>query len=317
MPFGAEPVEGGVRFRIWAPSAQSVEVCLMRPDGEAAIAMIPLGEGWFETVTAQAGAGSRYCYRINGDICVPDPASRHNPDDVHGLSEVIEPGSYIWRDVNWRGRRWEDAVIYELHVGAFTPEGTFLAVAKQLDYLAELGITAIELMPVADFPGRHNWGYDGVLPFAPDSSYGHPDHLKYLVEAAHRKGLMVFLDVVYNHFGPEGNHLHSYAPQFFSSRHHTPWGAAINFDGPDSRTVRDYFIHNALYWLEEFYFDGLRIDAVHAICDDSDPDILIELAQSVREGPGQKRLIHLVLENDKNMARYLERDDAGRPRWYV
>ncbi|MFA6973089.1 MAG: malto-oligosyltrehalose trehalohydrolase, partial [Gallionella sp.] len=175
-----------------------------------------------------------------------------------------------------------------------------------LDYLVELGITAIELMPVADFPGTRNWGYDGVLLFAPDSSYGTPDDLKALVQAAHARGLMVLLDVVYNHFGPDGNYLHSYAQQFFSERHHTPWGAAINFDGDGSRTVRDFFIHNALYWLEEYHFDGLRLDAVHAIIDDSRPDIVEELAAAVQAGPGQTRKVHLILENDANTARYLK-----------
>jgi malto-oligosyltrehalose trehalohydrolase len=181
--------------------------------------------------------------------------------------------------------------------------------------LRDFGVTAVELMPVADFPGRRNWGYDGVLPFAPDSVYGRPDELKRLVDAAHALGLMVFLDVVYNHFGPDGNYLRAYARDFFTERHHTPWGAAINYDGTGSRAVRDFFIHNALYWLEEFHFDGLRLDAVHAIIDDSGPDILVELAQAVRAGPGREREVHLVLENDDNCARYLECVD-GNPRWY-
>jgi malto-oligosyltrehalose trehalohydrolase len=174
-------------------------------------------------------------------------------------------------------------------------------------------VTAIELMPVADFPGRRNWGYDGVLPFAPDATYGTPDDLKRLVRAAHARGLMVLLDVVYNHFGPEGNYLHLYAPQFFNPRHRTPWGAAVNFDGERARTVRDFFLHNALYWLEEYRFDGLRLDAVHAIADDSEPDIVAEIAQAVRGGPGLTREVHLVLENDRNQARYLARDARGRP----
>src|SRR5437868_5640589 len=171
-------------------------------------------------------------------------------------------------------------------------------------------------MPVSYFPGRRNWGYDGVLPSAPDSSYGHPDDLKRLVQAAHAKGLMIFLDVVYNHFGPEGNYLRAYAPQFFTHRHHTPWGEAINFDGPGSRVVRDFFINNALYWLTEFHFDGLRFDAVHAIVDDSHPDILTEIAQTVRTTIGDDRHVHLVLENDHNSARYLPRDERNRPCLY-
>ena len=219
-------------------------------------------------------AGSRYRFQIDGGLLVPDPASRANPDDVHGASRVVDPLAFDWNDGHWRGRPWEEAVVYELHVGTFTPQGTFAGVESKLDYLRELGVTAIELMPIADFPGRRNWGYDGVLPFAPDASYGTPEDLKRLVQSAHGRGLMVFLDVVYNHFGPEGNYLHAYAPQFFTRRHHTPWGAAINFDGEDSRTVRDFFIHNALYWLEEYHIDGLRLDAVHAIADDSRPHIL-------------------------------------------
>ena len=245
---------------------------------------------------------------------MPDPASRFNPDDVHGPSEVVDPAAFVWEDGAWRGRPWRDAVIYELHVGTFTPAGTFAGVAGRLDYLSELGITAIELMPVADFPGRRGWGYDGVLPFAPDACYGRPEELKRLVAAAHARGMMVLLDVVYNHFGPDGNYLHLYAPQFFTDRHHTPWGAAINFDGADARPVRDFFIHNALYWLEEFHFDGLRFDAVHAIMDDSQPDIVAELAAAIRGGPGASRDVHLVLENDSNQSRYLERAADGTAR---
>ncbi len=206
-------------------------------------------------------------------------------------------------------------MIYELHVGSFTPAGNFAGVSKRLDYLAELGVTALEIMPVADFPGRRNWGYDGVLPFAPDAAYGRPEDFKRLVAAAHERGLMVLLDVVYNHFGPEGNYLHAYAPTFFNPQHDTPWGAAINFDGEGSRTVRDFFIHNALYWIEEFHLDGLRLDAIHAICDDSSPDIVEELGAAVRDGPGSERHVHLVLENDRNQARYLARDESRRWRY--
>ncbi len=207
-------------------------------------------------------------------------------EDVHGPSQVIDPEAWDWTDGDWRGRPWEESVIYELHVGTFTRSGKYAGVQQRLDELVELGITAIELMPLSDFPGRRNWGYDGVLPFAPDSVYGTPDELKDLIQSAHARGLMVFLDVVYNHFGPEGNYLHLYAPSFFTDRHHTPWGAAINFDGSDSRHVRDFFIHNALYWLEEYHFDGLRFDAVHAIVDDSHPDILQDIAHAVATGPG-------------------------------
>ncbi len=259
------------------------------------------------------GPGSCYRFRIDGGLRVSDPASRYNPADVHGPSQVIDPCEFDWEDEGWRGRPWSEAVIYELHVGTFTLAGTFAGVKDRLDYLVDLGVTAIELMPVADFPGARNWGYDGVLPFAPESSYGHPEELKDLVQTAHQKGLMVFLDVVYNHFGPEGNYLHIYTPQFFSKRHSTPWGAAINFDGPGSRVVRDFFIHNALYWLTEYHFDGLRLDAVHAILDGSDPDILLELAEAVHRGPGKERHLHLVLENDQNAAHYFDR--GYRAQW--
>ena len=312
MPFGAELTAGGqVRFRLWAPGAHEVELVLYeRADATRSLQVPAIGEGWFELITGEARAGSRYKYRIDGKTEVPDPASRSNPDDVHGPSEVIDPNAFEWDDEGWRGRPWHEAVVYELHVGTFSPEGTFAGVEKKLDHLAELGITAIELMPIADFPGKRGWGYDGVLLFAPESAYGRPDELKSLVAAAHRRGIAVMLDVVYNHFGPEGNYLHVYAPQFFTERHHTPWGAAINFDSRGSRAVRDFYINNTLYWLEEFHLDGLRFDAVHAIIDDSQPNILTEIARAARSGPGAKRDIFLVLENGANQARFLGRPGA-------
>ncbi len=311
MPFGAQLLDNGsVRFRLWAPAANRVDLCLRKGKTDHREQMTRQGGGWFEQVSNHASTGSRYRLSIDNELQVPDPASRFNPEDVHGYSEVIDPCSFEWDDESWCGRPWYEAVIYELHVGAFSETGDFAGVAARLPHLVELGVTAIELMPVADFPGSRNWGYDGVLPFAPDSSYGRPEDLKSLVQEAHRHGLMVLLDVVYNHFGPEGNYLHAYAPDFFTDRHHTPWGQAINFDGDKARTVRDFFIHNALYWLEEYHLDGLRLDAVHAIMDDSEPNILIELAETVRQGPGQQRHIHLVLENDHNIARYLARDEA-------
>jgi maltooligosyltrehalose trehalohydrolase len=308
MPFGAEYRDDGtVRFRLWALAARQVELCLAASNSAAGLSLARSDDGWFELVTDAAKPGTRYRFRIDGGQYVPDPASRFQPEDVHGPSEVIDPTTFDWKGAPWRGRRWEEAVIYELHVGAFTPAGTFSAVRERLDYLADLGITAIELMPVADFPGRRNWGYDGVFPFAPDSTYGRPEDLKRLVQSAHDHGMMVLLDVVYNHFGPEGNYLNSYAPQFFTGRHKTPWGDAINFDGPESRVVRDFFIHNALYWLTEYRFDGLRLDSVHAIIDDSTPHILTELADAVRSSVAPDRHVHLILENDLNQAHYLQR----------
>lgn len=318
MPFGAERQQDGrYRFRLWAPAAQRVDLCLEDGQKELIVPMQKELDGWFGLKTERAKPGTLYRYRINGEQRVPDPASRFQPQDIHGPSQVIDPEAWKWKDTAWRGRSWQQTVIYELHVGTFTESGTFAGVKQRLDELVELGITAIELMPLADFPGRRNWGYDGVLPFAPDSVYGTPDDLKDLVQSAHERGLMVFLDVVYNHFGPEGNYLHLYAPSFFTDRHQTPWGAAINFDGPDSRPVRDFFIHNTLFWLEEYHFDGLRFDAVHAIVDDSRPDILQDISHAVAIGPGASRPVHLVLENEHNIARYLERDFALQPHTYV
>jgi maltooligosyltrehalose trehalohydrolase len=305
MPFGAQIMPQGVRFRLWAPSCEAVGLCLGGLRHETLRPMAACGDGWFELHVAEARAGTRYRFAVKDGLRVPDPASRYNPDDVHGASEVVDPAAFHWQDTAWRGRRWEEAVVYELHVGTFSSEGTFAGAMKHLDDLVELGVTAVELMPVADFPGARNWGYDGALPFAPDSRYGRPEELKALIQTAHAKGLMVLLDVVYNHFGPEGNYLHVYANSFFTERHHTPWGAAINFDGPGSRTVRDFFIHNALYWLQEFHFDGLRLDAVHAILDDSPQHILLELAERVHAAIDPERLVHLVLENDANEVRYL------------
>lgn len=315
MPFGAEiRTDGGVRFRLWAPSAD--HVALVVQDGRDPVVMQALADGWHEVVVPEAGAGTRYRFALENDEQVPDPASRYQPEDIHGPSEVIDPRAYQWRDGGWRGRPWEETVLYELHIGTFTPEGTWRAAIDRLDHLVDVGVTAIELMPVADSPGGHNWGYDGVDLFAPEAGYGRPDDLKALVDAAHARGIMVFLDVVYNHFGPEGNYLHAYARQFFTERHHTPWGAAINYDGAHSRPVRDFMIHNALYWLEEFNMDGLRLDAVHAILDDSDKHVLEELAERVhRTFAG--RHVHLVLENGANEARFLHRQPDGRPAWYA
>ncbi|TVQ87177.1 MAG: malto-oligosyltrehalose trehalohydrolase [Chromatiaceae bacterium] len=323
MPFGAEvqPAGGGVRFRLWAPAAARIDLLLDQGRGEEALAMSAGADGWFELTVPAAGPGQHYRYRIDGGLAVPDPASRFQPDDVHGPSEIIDPRTFCWADDDWRGRPWAEAVIYELHVGSFSPSGDYGGIERRLDHLVNLGITALELMPIADFPGRRNWGYDGALLFAPEAGYGRPENLKHLVQAAHRRGLMVLLDVVYNHFGPEGNYLHCYAPQFFHPDRHTPWGAAIAFDGPRSRWVREFFIHNACYWLQEYHLDGLRLDAVDRIIDTRQPDLLDELATRVRQTLGQDaqpaRLIHLILENDHNQARRYQRDAEGRPRHYT
>jgi maltooligosyltrehalose trehalohydrolase len=301
MPFGAEFLGNReTRFTLWAPAAETVDVVLQ----DGARPMFREEDGTFALAT-EAAPGARYRYRIDGGHEVPDPASRYQPEDVHGQSQVVDPEEFEWDDSSWKGRPWEVTALYELHVGSFSLEGTFAGVTQRLDYLADLGVTAIELMPLSEFPGRRNWGYDGVSPFAPESAYGTPEDLKELVQSAHAKGLMVFLDVVYNHFGPEGNYLSMYAPQFFTERHHTPWGAAINFDGEGSEKVREFFIHNALYWIEEYNFDGLRLDAAHAIKDDSKRHFLVELAEQVRERPGRERHVHLVLENEANDASYL------------
>ena len=316
MAFGAEcqPGSAGLtRFALWAPGCARVELELH--EGEPGrigrhLAMTRQDDGWHRC-TALAPAGTLYSYRVREDLSVPDPASRFNPHDVHGPSEVVEPRAFAWTDTAWAGRPWSEAVIYELHVGTYTPEGTFAAAARELGALRRLGITAIELMPVADFPGRRNWGYDGVLPFAPEASYGRPDDLKRLVDAAHHEGLMVILDVVYNHFGPDGNYLSAYCPEFFDPSRQTPWGAAIAFAGAHGETVREFFVENALYWVQEFRFDGLRLDAVHAI---RDGDALVrQIAQRLQAGPGRQRAVHLILENDDNAARLLARDPAGRP----
>ncbi len=315
-PFGARVLENGrAHFRLWAPSAQRVELCLGVENQEDYRAMTRASGEWFSLESCFAYPGY-YRYRVDGELQVPDPASRFQPADVHGASQIIDPHSFDWQDSDWRGRRWEEVVIYELHVGSFTEDGSFQGVKQHLDYLLDLGITAIELMHIANFPRKRNWGYDGVLPFAPDCRYGTPDDLKDLVQTAHGKGLKIFLDVIYNHFGPEGNYLHAYAKEFFAKQHQTPWGEAINFDDEASRTVRAFVIHNALYWLEEFHLDGLRLDAVDTITDCSDPNFLIELAHAVRRGIGKACYVHLMLENGENAARYLERDSDGRPRWY-
>ncbi|KTC42455.1 malto-oligosyltrehalose trehalohydrolase [Pseudomonas sp. ABAC21] len=283
------------RFALWAPDAFYVSVEL---EHGKSIAMLPQADGWFETEVA-CPAGTRYRFNIDGEMDVPDPASRAQADDVHGWSLVVDPLAYEWRHSQWQGRPWHEAVIYELHVGAL---GGYAAVEQHLPRLAALGVTAIELMPLAQFPGERNWGYDGVLPYAPQSSYGSPEQLKHLIDSAHEHGLAVILDVVYNHFGPDGNYLGQYAAGFFQEEVHTPWGAGIDFN---RREVRDFFLDNALMWLLEYRFDGLRLDAVHAI---DNPDFLQELAQRVRQQVDTGRHVWLMLENELNQASLLRQD---------
>ena len=307
MPFGARYRPEATRFRLWAPGCERVALELGR-ERPRPLEMKPAGGGWHELSVPGVAPGEAYAFRVKDDLpAVPDPASRANPWDVNGPSVVVDPGAFAWEDAEWRGRPWSEAVVYELHVGTFTEAGTFAAATGRLDYLAELGVTALELMPLADFRGQRNWGYDGVLPFAPDHAYGTPADLKRFVAEAHRRGLMVLIDVVYNHFGPEGNYLPAYAPPFFNAARQTPWGAAINFDAEHSRTVRDFFVHNALYWLEEYHFDGLRMDAVHAIPDESPTHIVLEIAEAIAAGPGRERHVHQVLENERHQASLLER----------
>ncbi|OFS74115.1 malto-oligosyltrehalose trehalohydrolase [Pseudomonas sp. HMSC08G10] len=280
------------RFALWAPDARSVSLQL---EQQPAVELLPEADGWF-TGLAPCQAGDRYRYRIDDILQVPDPASRYQPEGVQGPSQVVDTTSYPWRHP-WQGRPWHEAVIQELHVGLL---GGYAGVMRELPRLAEIGITAIELMPLGAFPGTRNWGYDGVLPFAPQHTYGSPTELCRLIDEAHGHGLMVLLDVVYNHFGPDGNYLHQYASTFFREDRQTPWGAAIDFRRPQ---VREFFIQNALMWLCDYRFDGLRLDAVHAI---DQPDFLIELAQRVRAAVAPGRQVWLVLENEHNQASLLE-----------
>ncbi len=302
--------EGGVLFRLWAPKVERVDVKI---DGQL-YPMEARSDGWHQVTVGLAHPGCLYQFVLPDGLIVPDPASRFQPQDVHGPSEVIGPCAYDWHDSDWFGRPWEECVLYELHVGSFTPAGTFHGIIERLDYLVDLGITAIELMPIADFPGERNWGYDGVLPFAPDSTYGRPDDLKALIDAAHSKGLMIFLDVVYNHFGPDGNYLPAYAPIFKDV--HTPWGAALNYDAQDSSAVREFIIENALYWTQEYHFDGLRLDAVHAILDESPQHLLSAIAIRVRAAANDRH-IHLLIENEENQASWLARSEYGAAHLYT
>jgi maltooligosyltrehalose trehalohydrolase len=295
--------DGTTRFRIWAPAKD--EVSLIGVACGIEMPMRASGEGWFAIATREVAAGEGYCFRFKDGMTVPDPAARAQVGDVSGPSRLVDPLAYQWRCPSWIGRRWEEAVIYELHVGTFTPAGTFAGVVGKLDHLSDLGVTAIELMPVGQFAGARGWGYDGVLPYAPHAAYGGPEGLKRLVDAAHARDLMVLLDVVYNHLGPVGNYLPLYAPEFFERQERTPWGAAIAWD---KLQVRQFFFENALYWLEEFKVDGLRLDAASRLGD----SVLLELASLVRARVGERE-VHLCLEDSRNRARLYERDVEGRP----
>jgi len=291
--------QGRTSFLVWAPFAATVEVLILTPQ-ERLVSLTPGHKGYFQGIISGVEPGCLYCYRLDGAKDRPDPVSRLQPQGVHGPSQVVDL-KFPWGDSQWRGLPLRDYIIYELHVGTFTAAGTFDAIIPYLDGLQDLGVTALELMPVAQFPGERNWGYDGVYPFAAQQSYGGPDGLKRLVDACHQRGLAVILDVVYNHVGPEGNYLGEFGP-YFHQRYRTFWGEAINFDGPGSDEVRRYCIANALYWITACHIDALRLDALHAIVDCSPQPFLAELAGAVhREAERLGRRVHLMAESDRAM----------------
>src|SRR2546429_7211043 len=294
---GASVLEDTATFGVWAPRCQSVDVAIegrhLQPMGRDA-------DGVVAAILGDRAPGTRYKYRLDGERYRPDPVSRWQPEGVHGASAVVDPRRFLWTDQDFRGHAPSDLVIYELHVGTFTAAGTFEAIVPHLPALADLGVTAVQLMPVAEFPGSRNWGYDGVHLYAPQSTYGGPRGLRRLVDAAHAHGLSVFLDVVYNHLGPEGNYLGEFGP-YFTDRYRTPWGNAINFDGADSEGVRRHFVDNARYWVREVHVDGLRLDAIHAIFDASPVHILTEIATAAREEAGALgRPVHVMAESHDN-----------------
>jgi maltooligosyltrehalose trehalohydrolase len=309
--FGAVPVDGGVKFRVWAPSVSRLGLVLH--DGSAAGCrhMCRDSDGVFEAFVDGAKAGDRYQYRLdNGDLR-PDPASRFQPDGVHGPSEVIDPSAFRWTDHHWHGRPPGDRILYEMHIGTFTPEGTFAAATANLDAVRDTGVTVVEIMPVADFAGARNWGYDGVCLFAPSRAYGHPDDLRRLVDRAHHLGLAVVFDVVYNHLGPEGAYLTNFNQDYFTDRHSTPWGRGVNLDGPASAMVRRFIVENAVQWVREYHADGLRLDATHALIEECDGAILREIADHVRASAPRPILIHA--EDHRNLAAII--DDPARGGW--
>ena len=306
LEFGARPLpDGSTRFRVWSPSVKSLSVKVFG-DEERIISMERGEEGVFETIIPDVSAGADYMYLIDNERQRPDPVSRWQPQGVHGPSRVVDPQEFGWMDAAWKGVPLKDLIIYELHTGTFTPEGTFESIIEKLPYLKRLGITAIEIMPVAEFPGGRNWGYDGAHLYAPQSTYGGPKGLKKLVDACHSEGLAVILDVVYNHLGPEGNYLGEYAP-IFSKNYRTPWGDALNFDSAESDGVRRYFVENALYWLTEYHIDGLRLDAIHRIMDKSPRHILAEIAVEFRQqAQALNRMAWTIAESDLNDVRVIK-----------
>ncbi|HEY2148042.1 MAG TPA: alpha-amylase family glycosyl hydrolase, partial [Pirellulales bacterium] len=321
LPIGAEvQPDGGVHFRVSAPSRKTVEVALRRPtaDGDArpestesSLNLKREPDGYFSGFTADSAAGDRYGFRLDDEEKVyPDPASRFQPDGPHGLSQVVDPSRFPWRDNGWQGPSRKGQINYELHIGTFTPEGTFAAAIAKLPLLGELGITLLELMPVAEFDGRFGWGYDGVDLFAPTRLYGEPDSFRRFVDEAHRLGLGVILDVVYNHFGPTGNYLAQFSNHYTSRKHKTDWGEAINFDAEDNCPVREFFTTNAGYWIDEFHIDGLRLDAIHAIVDDSSDHIVAAITRRVREAAGGRKAL-VVVENERQQPHVLRDTTDG------
>lgn len=301
---------GGVEFRVWSPDARLVELELSGARGAQRIPLRAEPEGYHACIVADAGPGDRYHYRVDGAGPFPDPCSRSQPEGPRGASAVVDPGAFRWTDDGWSGLSREGLVIYELHTGAFTRLGTFESIIPELPRLAELGVTALELMPVAEFPGGRNWGYDGVDLFSPSHVYGGPDGLRRLVDAAHGRGIGVILDVVYNHLGPDGNYLRAFSPHYFTDRHHTPWGDALNLDDVHGRPVRDFIIANACHWLTEYHLDGLRLDAVHAIYDDSPVHILQELTERARAAVAPRSVV-IIAESEANDVRLIRPDGYG------
>jgi maltooligosyltrehalose trehalohydrolase len=307
---GAIAEDGLVRFSVWAPRPKEVRLLVKTEDGEREVFLEHDGEVWAAQEEGLA-PGGRYAYLLDGEGPFPDPCSRSQPDGVHGWSAIDEPGAFDWGDDGWRPPKFEDLVIYECHIGTLTPDGTFDAAIGQLPRLKALGVTAIEVMPVAAFPGRWNWGYDGVALSAPCEVYGGPEGLRRLVDAAHGAGIAVILDVVYNHFGPDGNYTGLYSEQYLTGRHKTPWGAAINFDGPGSEHVRQFFFENLAHWVTEYHADGFRFDATHAIFDDSAEHILSELSRRIEAVTADRPRPYLIAESHENDVRYLKPRDEG------